>query len=375
MLTPDQRTTPVSSLLILLGMAIFAGITNRAAFSSPGAQQQRSPDLKRARDVYKNIQVLKDLPASQLDGAMDFMAASLGVSCSYCHAGAMDSDEKSTKETTRKMIVMTADINKQSFSGFNVVNCYTCHRGHTEPGSIPEPIEQAPKSGTGSTSDTTPLPSLDSVVAKYAKATGGLDTIDKLATLSLVGVQTVYGPGRSPESAPIEIYNKLPGKFLYRADLPAGPELRGFDGNSGWLSRNNDVHRLEAEALTQASRDCDLLKYTRHKDAFSGPRVLGRDKIKDKDVIVVGAQARDGSRVKMYFDATRGFLLRSAAQIKTPFGVLPDVIDFEDYRSVDGLTVPFRIRRSQPPTVVVWDFKQIKINPPIDDSKFAIPGR
>jgi len=338
-------------------------------------QQRRATDTRRAGEAYKNIQVLKDLPASQLDGAMDFMAASLGVSCNYCHTSAMESDEKSTKETTRKMIVMTADINKQSFSGFGVVNCYTCHRGHTEPGSTPEPIQPNPKPDTGSNSASTPLPSLDSVIARYEKAAGGVATIENLATLLLAGVQTVYGAGPSPQSANIEIYNKAPGKFLYSADLLGGPERRGFDGESGWLSRNNDVHRLEAEALSRASRDSDLLAYLRLKQAFSGFRVLGRDKINDKDVIQVGALSRDGSRVRLYFDAALGLLVRSAAQNKTPFGLLPDVIDFEDYRSVGGLMVPFRIRRSQPPTVVVWDFKQVNINTPIEDSKFTIPGR
>jgi len=193
--------------------------------------------------------------------------------------------------------------------------------------------------------------------------------------LLLAGVQTIYGPGRSPESATIEIYNKAPGKFLYRADLPGGPERRGFDGNSGWLSRGDDVRLLEAEALSQASRSCDLLRYLTIKQAFSGFRVLGRDKINDRDVIVVGAQSHDGARVRLYFDTGLGLLVRSSAQNKTAFGLLPDVIDFEDYKSVGGLMLPSRIRRSQPPAVDVWDFKQIKVNVPIDDSKFAKPGR
>jgi len=375
MRTPDHQMWSMSSFLIISGIVTFTGITGRVALSSRSVQQRRATDTRRAGEAYKNIQVLKDLPASQLDGAMDFMAASLGVSCNYCHTSAMESDEKSTKETTRKMIVMTADINKQSFSGFGVVNCYTCHRGHTEPGSTPEPIQPNPKPDTGSNSASTPLPSLDSVIARYEKAAGGVATIENLATLLLAGVQTVYGAGPSPQSANIEIYNKAPGKFLYSADLLGGPERRGFDGESGWLSRNNDVHRLEAEALSRASRDSDLLAYLRLKQAFSGFRVLGRDKINDKDVIQVGALSRDGSRVRLYFDAALGLLVRSAAQNKTPFGLLPDVIDFEDYRSVGGLMVPFRIRRSQPPTVVVWDFKQVNINTPIEDSKFTIPGR
>jgi hypothetical protein len=348
-------------------------MTGQGVHSATGLQTPRSTDVKHAGEVFKNIQVLKDLPSSQLAGAMDFMAASLGVSCNYCHTSAMESDEKSAKETTRKMIVMTADLNKQWFSGFGVVNCYTCHRGRSEPASIPEAFELPTKPDTVSSSTLTPAPSVDLVMARYEMATGGVEAIDKLSTLLLVGGETVYGAGRSPESATIEIYNKAPDKFLYRADLPVGPERGGFDGKSGWLIHGHEVQRLEAEALLQTSRDWDLLRYLKLKQAFSGFRVLGREKIRDKDVILVGAAARDGSRVRLYFDAAGGLLVRSAAQIKTPFGVLPYIIDLEDFRSVAGLMLPFRIRRSQPPSVVVRDFRQIKVNEPIDDSKFAAP--
>jgi hypothetical protein len=362
------------SILILSGIAIMAGITGRSVLSAKGLQAPRSPsDVKRASEVFKNIQVLKDLPASQLEGAMDFMAASLGVSCNYCHTDAMESDEKSTKETTRKMIVMTADLNKQWFSGFGVVNCYTCHRGRTEPASTPEPVELSPRPEIGSSVTPTPLPSPDLVLARYEQAAGGVEAIDKLSTLLLVGVQTVYLAGHSQESATIESYNKTPDKFMYRADRPDGRDRAGFDGKSGWVVHGNDVQRLEAEALLRTSRDWDLLMYVKLRQAFSGFRVLGREKIKDKDVILVGAVARDGSRVRLYFDAAAGLIVRSAAQIKTPFGILPDIIDLEDYRSVGGLVVPFRIRRSQPPTVVVREFKQIRVNEQVDDSKFAAP--
>jgi hypothetical protein len=55
--------------------------------------------------------------------------------------------------------------------------------------------------------------------------------------------------------------------------------------------------------------------------------------------------------------------------------MLPDVIDFEDYRKVGDIELPFRIKRSRPPTTVVEQFKQVKINVPIDDSRFAATGR
>src|SRR5260370_914787 len=79
-----------------------------------------------AGDVYKNVQVLKDLPARELDGVMNFMAAALGVGCAYCHINSWDSDDKTAKLAARRMILMTRAINGEHFSGNPAVTCYTC---------------------------------------------------------------------------------------------------------------------------------------------------------------------------------------------------------------------------------------------------------
>ena len=52
-----------------------------------GAKQSGAIPLeaKPAEEVFKNIQVLKGMPAADLQGAMSFIASSLGVDCDYCH--------------------------------------------------------------------------------------------------------------------------------------------------------------------------------------------------------------------------------------------------------------------------------------------------
>src|SRR5262245_45280504 len=73
---------------------------------------------KTTEKVYKNIVKLKGIPADQLLPAMQFMSASLGVECSFCHVqGKMDADEKPAKKTARAMIAMQMAINKESFGG------------------------------------------------------------------------------------------------------------------------------------------------------------------------------------------------------------------------------------------------------------------
>ena len=114
------------------------------AFGAVSAMAQDSAQApKTAAEVYKNIQVLKELPASQLMEVMHSFTHSLGVKCSFCHVqGNFASDEKPEKKTARKMILMARGINKDYFGGNRRIGCWTCHRGATEPESKPPQAEQ-----------------------------------------------------------------------------------------------------------------------------------------------------------------------------------------------------------------------------------------
>lgn len=92
-----------------------------------------------AGEHFKNVTVLKEIPASQLIDDMRYFTFSLGVDCEFCHVrGNFSADDKRTKTTARHMIEMTENIDKTAFHGHEVVRCYTCHQGHQEPIRVPE---------------------------------------------------------------------------------------------------------------------------------------------------------------------------------------------------------------------------------------------
>ncbi len=110
----------------------------------PAMSQEPTAPPKPAEEVYKNIQVLKGMPAPHLIDVMKSFTHSLGVKCSFCHVeGAFDKDDKPEKLTARKMLVMAQGINKDNFGGERRVTCWTCHRGAEEPESAP-PVKSAP---------------------------------------------------------------------------------------------------------------------------------------------------------------------------------------------------------------------------------------
>ena len=127
----------VAGLTLTLALA-FAGARAQSGAAPAGGMAQTAPPVKKAPEQYKNIQVLKDLPADQLVPAMNFITVSLGVECEACHVeGAPDKDDKQMKLTARKMMQMQMDINKASFNGNRQITCYSCHRGAEQPVPVP----------------------------------------------------------------------------------------------------------------------------------------------------------------------------------------------------------------------------------------------
>ena len=87
---------------------------------------------ERAEHKYKNIQLLKGLPADRITSIMFAFKSSLGVDCTYCHIkDQFEKDDKSAKQMARKMITLVRDTNAKL--GSARVNCFTCHRGQPRP--------------------------------------------------------------------------------------------------------------------------------------------------------------------------------------------------------------------------------------------------
>src|SRR6202050_5621000 len=143
---------------------------------------------KKAEEQYRNIQVLKGIPADQLIPSMQFITASLGVECEFGHVqGAFEKDDKKPKQTARKMMEMMFAINKDNFDGHREVTCYSCHRGSTDPVGTPAVMAEEPKPGVeeaknseGGETIEVGGPGSDELIDKYLQAVGGAAAIDKV---------------------------------------------------------------------------------------------------------------------------------------------------------------------------------------------------
>ncbi len=116
-----------------------AGDETMVLEKEPNAAWEPSFVPPTAEVKYKNIQIMKGMPASRLMPVMIMFTKSLGVECSYCHIpNDFAKDDKPTKATARRMLKMVHQINDENFGENRSVSCWTCHRGSTKPESQPK---------------------------------------------------------------------------------------------------------------------------------------------------------------------------------------------------------------------------------------------
>jgi hypothetical protein len=97
--------------------------------------------------------------------------------------------------------------------------------------------------------------------------------------------------------------------------------------------------------------------------------------INDVDTLVVqGRLASGGFPVKLYFDPKTGLLVRSVRLVNSIVGMNPTQVDYEDYREVNGVKVPFKWTVTWTDGRSVVELGSLQPNVPVDGAKFGKPA-
>src|SRR5215469_2322259 len=360
------------------GMARFSSLFLALVFAVAAAAQERKPgpaipsdNAKLAEQVYKNIRVLKGIPADELIPAMQFVTASLGVECGFCHVeNHFEQDNKKPKQIARTMMQMEMAINANSFENQLKVTCNSCHRGSRTPVATPaisdSPSLPPPEPETAVES----LPGADQLLANYVQALGGAEAIGKIQTLRETGAAEFDG-----HTFPVEVLSKAPAERVVITHLPDGDNVTGFDGSQGWFLRpHRPVRAIPSGEIEGARMDADPQFPLHLKGSFPELRPAPPETINGHVSNQVVATKDGQLRARFYFDSKTGLLVRVIRYAKSPLGLNPTRIDYEDYRSVDGVQMPFSWEVARPAGRFRVQLMDIRQNVAIDDSAFSLPS-
>jgi tetratricopeptide (TPR) repeat protein len=344
---------------------------------------------KKAEENYKNIDVLRGLPAAQVIPAMQFIAASLGVDCQFCHVeGHFDKDEKKTKRTARAMMRMVASINGGSFDGQRQVTCYSCHRGRRVPSAMEISAEVseagASRDPTKATAEKLPtdLPTVSEIIERYVSALGGASAIEAVSSRHESGVWE-----EGAEHGSVETFADGHGKYALVRHSKSGnasailnSTLNGSsngksNGASGQIANfGHAAHRMTAAEGDFAAMDADLQRSLHLRNVFRDLKEEYPEKIGDNEALVVVGELANDRSVKFYFDRSSGLLLREVRFANSTLGQIPTQIDYADYREADGVHVPMQVTSSDAHGRMTVHFDTVKQNVEINPKIFTPIG-
>jgi photosynthetic reaction center cytochrome c subunit len=361
-----------------------ASVHGQAGGNRPAAA---APKQVMAEDVFKNVQQLRGISVSEFWDTMGFISAALGANCVHCHVeSSLNSLDKFAEDTPRKrrareMIAMVKAINTTHFGGARIVTCNSCHNGEIRPQPVPSllkqyslPIEDPNivEIVPGTTS-----PSALDILSRYVRALGGAERLARITSFAAKG--TYQGFDTYDQPVPYEVYAKAPNQRTVIVHTQNGDNTTVFDGRTGWAAAvDKPVPLLPLSPggeLDGAELDANLSFPANIAMALSGWRAgFPATSIGDKNVRIIQGAGGSGARIKLFFEDSSGLLVRVVRYTNTLIGIVPTEIDYEDYRDVLGVKMPFK-------TTVTWTSGQATIvltdvqpNVAIDGSRFGMPA-
>jgi photosynthetic reaction center cytochrome c subunit len=366
-----------AALVCLLGVGSMRVLSAEA---SAQAGQEAAPLT--TDKLFRNIQILKGIPIDTFFDAMGMFAASMGDDCTYCHS--KDSvfrheafgDPTPRIQKARQMIVMMQALNKTYFGGQPRVTCFTCHRGSYSPVNAPRlSLQYGAPDDDPNVMDfpTNTRMTSDQIFERYLKAIGGPGALSKVTSLVAKGTYSGFDTGHA--EVPVEIFAKAPNQRSWIIHMFNGDSYRVFDGRNGWFAGPDSPAPIVALAsgnLDRARIEAAIAFPASIKTLYKEWRV-GRTTIDDKDVSILQGSTPGLLPVNFYFDNNTGLLIRMVRWNETPVGPVPTEINYDDYRDVAGVKMPFTWTASQTFMQMTIKLSGIQPNAPVEASRFVQP--
>ena len=213
---------------------------------------------------------------------------------------------------------------------------------------------------------------LDQVLRKHFKAIGQ-KKLSAASSVSTKGKMLMMGM-----ESPFEAYNKRPDKFRVNMNFQGAEIIQAYNGETGWLINPMSGH-TEAAELTgtqveglkeNADMDGALWNYS---EKGHTAELVGKEEMDGTGVFVIKLTKANGNLDHYYIDAGSYLILKIKSKNTDQVPEMEAETRFGDYRTIDGITMPFVTTELVSGQEVTIKFEEVRFNEDLDDSIFEMP--
>jgi hypothetical protein len=207
----------------------------------------------------------------------------------------------------------------------------------------------------------------DSVIEKYIESIGGSDSIKNVVDRTTVMRGTVQG-----QNVTIVSYQKSPNKLKQDIKFGTFNQQLLYDGQKGVMSTGENEIEILDEELEKLKAEATLDFILHPGDYGVKITLVGMKMVEAKNCYEVRFALPGGTNWTQFFDAESGYKVKEEKKVVTKQGSFDQQTFFYDYKPVNGVKYPFRIKQSFGAQQLEFNVSSIKINSGLKDELFTI---
>lgn len=219
------------------------------------------------------------------------------------------------------------------------------------------------------------LPPAEELLERYSSASGGAQAFAKVHTRVTRGTMSMAGAGIS---GTLTTWEARPDRFRMEFEAEGlGSVASGSDGETVWeLSDIQGPRVLEGAERAFALRTSQLDAALRWRELYAAYETVGTTTAGEDDGVCyqVEMTPHEGNAEVWCLATNSGLPIQIETVATTAMGEIPVVIEFSDYRDVDGITVPFRTTQRLMMQEMVTQLELVENNVELADDQFALPA-
>ncbi len=207
------------------------------------------------------------------------------------------------------------------------------------------------------------------------KALGGEEKLKSVTSRVITGTVLNSDDGSTSK---FTVSAKAPSFYSMVVPISDDASLKTiFTGDAGWTVDPDSGVRAMNKADVEAGRSTyDFYRPLKLRELYPDMGAPQKAKLGNVEAWVIEAKPAKGEPEKLWFDAATGLLVsREYQQMTLEDGIVAYQEYFEDYKPVEGIQVPFKMRRATPDYELTYRYDTVKFNVPLEDSVFAKPAK
>ena len=215
----------------------------------------------------------------------------------------------------------------------------------------------------------------EEIIAKHIDAHGGADKWEKVDALKITGRFTAFSLEKDFTS-----YKTKCGKYYSDFHLGEQRVIEAFNGKCGWtidpwqeIEYARKINAGETNVFMQKATF--FTPFFKYKENGYKVEYIGKETVDGIEMYALKLTRENGKSEKWYFDTKTYLEYKCEAEWVDFARTLPSEMYFDDFRSVDGLIIPFFVERIFWQRDRITQIEKVEVNPDFDAKLLEMPKR